>query len=359
MKYFATIILLISSLGFSFGQIVRPQEATSTATGFKSLNEITDAELIPIAVVIPPQADFDFPSIADLLENKISFIVTQNGMTDKTPCPRFMIFPQISIIEKEYTTTAPVKTVLVLQMNLYVADYIDNKKFSSISLKLKGIGNSDEKAYLNALKSVKNSEKIQGFIQEGKLRIIDYYNANCNKLITSANQKAAHKDYSEAFEILYSIPMFSDCYNDAHASILSTYTQYYENQCQTDLLQAKKYWGMLDIENALYHLSYIYPDNDCSADAEIVYEQIKLKTAELEAKYNTEKEELEKVQHEQDLKKWELITKQYELAIQEYQDEKQFRRKLEERAYDLAIERAKTNYQQYQEKQQNSIIIIR
>lgn len=123
MKYY---LLICGCFMYFFvsGQIPIPDNS-SIDRGFKTIDEIKDMKLVPIAVVIPEQTDMNFESVNNLLENKLSFIVNQNGLTDKMQSPRFMIFPQIAIEEKEYTTTAPVKTVLVLNVNLYIADYLD------------------------------------------------------------------------------------------------------------------------------------------------------------------------------------------------------------------------------------------
>lgn len=354
MKNWILLFALFFILLSSFGQIPNPNQQTR---GFKAINKMIDSKLVPISVVIPEQSDFNFSSVNDLLRNKLNIIITRNGITDEVPSPRFMIYPQISVLEREYTTIAPIKTVLVLLVTLFIADYVDNKKYSSVSLQLKGVGNSDEKAYRNALKKIKNTPQIEEFIAKGKSRIIEYYNANCENLLIKANQLANVDNYSEAFWTLYSIPMFSECFQNSQSAIISTYAQYYERKCHSDLALAKKYYGQNDIKNALYYLSFIYPDCCCYAEASEIYNQVVAKAEILRKEYNLEKREWKKMQHEKELKKYELISQQYQTAIQEYKEEKQYQRRITERAYILAIENAKNAALERQ--RQNSILIIR
>lgn len=310
--------------------------------------------LIPIAVVIPELTEFDSESNRQILRNKLNFMVTKNGMGGNLQSPRFMIYPQISVLDKEYTTTAPVKTVLIFELNLFVTDYIDQKKFGSIAIKLKGIGNSDEMALRNALKNFKNSDYIQQFLKQSKDRIIDYYQENCTLIMDEANLCADQKEYAKALELLYNIPQFTSCKSEAIQNARAIYIQFFNNDCQGYLQLAKKQWANYDIGNALDNLSMIYPECSCYEEASMIYQEVKQKVNELSLKAEKEKEEAKKKQYENELKEWEFCTKQYELAIEEYQKNDRYKKEIEERAFQLAIEEAKSNSDKRSTLQQNS-----
>ncbi len=320
---------------------------------------IKNRNKIPVSVIIPQQTDFNNTSINNLLDNKLKMIISHSGLTGSVSSPRFIIYPKITVIEKELTTTPPIKTVLVLETNLFIADYIDNKIFSSITIKMKGVGNTEEKAYRNALKKLRNTEKIQNFIKSGEARINEYYTTNCDKFIRLADNKANQKQYGDAFEILNNIPLHTDCFNKAQNNLYSIYLDYSNFKCQTNLQAAKYFWGKLDIESTLYYLSNIYPENSCYSEAQTIYNEVKQKVRILEQDYKREIELQRKHERERELKQWELTIKQYEYAVQEQKDKKKFRQKILEKSYELAIEEAKMRNRQRQQTQQNSIIIIR
>ena len=153
--------------------------------------------------------------------------------------------------------------------------------------------------------------------------------------------------------------MFSQCFTSAQDLIVKTYLEYSDNKCNENLERAKASFVKLDIEDAMDKLSNIFPGNKCYDEAQILYNEIKLKVTKLEEEAKAIKENDKKQELEKQNKRWELLLKEYDLEIAEYKDDKLFRQKIEEKALELAIERSKTDASFYKEKQNSTILIIK
>ena len=157
-----------------------------------------DAARIKLAAHVPKQIENMPEAARSSLANKLSQIVTQNGLGGKSSNERFIITANINVISKELTPTAPPLQAYILDVTLYIGDGIDGSKFSSISTEVKGIGESETKAYISALKNIKTTDpKYQTFIETGKNKIIEYYNSKCDFIISEAKSLAKQTKYEE------------------------------------------------------------------------------------------------------------------------------------------------------------------
>ena len=53
--------------------------------------------------------------------------------------------------------------------------------FATEAITIKSIGDNETKAYIDALKKIKTSDKsILAFVEKGKSKIIEYYNSKCD-----------------------------------------------------------------------------------------------------------------------------------------------------------------------------------
>jgi hypothetical protein len=143
--------------------------------------------------------------------------------------PRFIITADADIVTKDVTPTAPPKIAVTLGVNFYVADVVEQKIFSSAYLELKGVGTNENKAYIGAIKKIApRNPQLRAFIEQGKVKIIEYYNSQCDNIITDAQAKASMKDFGRAIFTLTSIPdVCKECYDKAMALVPDVYQQVY------------------------------------------------------------------------------------------------------------------------------------
>lgn len=233
-----------------------------------------DLARITLASFVPQQIDQMPEAARSSLANKLSQIVTQNGLGGKASNERFIITANVNIISKELTATAPPLQAYVLDITLYIGDGIAGTKFSSVSTQVKGIGESETKAYISALKNLKTTDpKYQAFIETGKTKIVEYYNSKCDFLINEAKATASQNKFEEAIYKLTEVPeVCKDCYDKCMKEIAVIYQQKIDRDALKIMVEANSLWAAgQDIETAqkvAAMLATIEPSSSSMAFAE-------------------------------------------------------------------------------------------
>ncbi|BAO76878.1 hypothetical protein [Winogradskyella sp. PG-2] len=241
---------------------------------------------ITLGSYIPEQAE-GIPSYAqNMLINKLGRIITENGISDNVYNSRFIITPNITVLSKNITGTAPTMIALSLDLTLYIGDGVAGNLFSSESIQLKGVGTNENKAYMSALKQVKPKNKeIQNFISKGKTKILEYYNANCQLMLNKAQKLESQNAFEEALLVLTHVPEASDCFNSVKSKIKPLYTKAIERDCTTKLNRASAIWAAnQDIKaanKAGYILSTIEPSSSCFGQVKTLYSKISARVKDL------------------------------------------------------------------------------
>ena len=215
-----------------------------------------------------------------LLENKLNALLTQNGVAAMDYMGQFFITVRVTPLNKDILPGPPTKISETMEVTFYIADLYNQVVFSTTSATVKGLGETESKCYLNALKQLKiNTPQMQQFVEEGKTKIIAYYNAQADKMIAQAQALSKMKKYDEALWIISTIPAECDKYNDALKIGVAIYQEYVDHLCDVNLAKARTAWvsdqNALGAEAAGEYLSQIYPDAKCYGDAMKLYSEIK------------------------------------------------------------------------------------
>ena len=235
-----------------------------------------DAARITLATFVPQQIDQMPEAARSSLANKLSQIVTQNGLGGKASNERFIITANINVISKDLTATAPPMQAYVLDLTLYIGDGIDGTKFASVSTQVKGVGESETKAYISALKNLKTNDlNYQSFIETGKTKIVEYYNSKCDFIIKDAKALASQNKYDEAIFKLTGVPeVCKSCYEKCMDSISVIYKAKMERECQANIAKAKTFKAQDNFDAAAEALSTILPDLTCYPEAKALTTEI-------------------------------------------------------------------------------------
>lgn len=227
----------------------------------------------------------------NVLQNKLTSIVTKNGLGSAMG-QRFIITANCNLLTKDITATAPPMHAYTVEVTLYVGDGIEGTLFATYSTTCKGVGETPDKAYLSALKNIKtNNPDIANFLEEGKTRIIEYYNSQCDFIITRAKSQAAMENYDEALYMLATIPdVCKDCFMKAQTELPGLYQSKINKECAMYLNQARSAWlsrgnagNARDAAmEASLLLSQINPNADCYDDALALMKQIGKKMEEID-----------------------------------------------------------------------------
>ncbi|MCD8454581.1 hypothetical protein LNJ08_09250 [Tenacibaculum finnmarkense genomovar ulcerans] len=241
---------------------------------------------ISLAAYIPRQTERIPSSAKRMLLNRLTQIITKNGISNNVYNSRFVLAPSVSILSKDITPTAPPKTALNLNVTLYIGDGISGTLFASQSIELKGVGNNENKAYISAIKrlSPKNPEILE-FIEVGKKKIIEYYNANCSNIIKKAASLEAQNKFEEALVELTNVPVASTCFNKVKSKIKVLYKKVIDRDCKLKLAEATAIWAAnqdIDAANeAGAILSTIEPQGACYGKVKSLYAKIAARVKDL------------------------------------------------------------------------------
>ena len=178
-----------------------------------NMGKSDDAARIALAPVIDDNA---MPASAkSMLESKIRKICTLNGLAGEGSNPMFSIRATVDVLSKDLTATAPPMHALSLTVNMFIVDNATGNVFSQTSVDVKGAGQNESKAYAQAIKSLDPKRgQFKAFVEQGKNKIIEYYNSQCDMIISRANALKAQGRDGDASALLYSVPeVCKECYD--------------------------------------------------------------------------------------------------------------------------------------------------
>lgn len=222
--------------------------------------------LMTLATYVDPSVKENTPDASLVLENKLTQITNTNGMINGYS--RFIITANTTILTKDVIATAPPSYAYTFNITFFIGDGIDGTVFSSYPLTVKGVGNNETKAYINAFKNIDvNSKKINDFITKGKQQIVNYYSNRCNLIIKKARMMENQNLFDEAIYSLTTIPEASSCYEKGLTVANEIYNIKIERECKLKLLEAKNYWNtnptVEGANNVAVILSEIDPRSSC------------------------------------------------------------------------------------------------
>ena len=181
----------------------------------------------------------------EMLKNKLSQLVTQNGISNGALGSRFIITPNINVLTKDILPGLPAMHAMNLEFTFYIGDGIAGRKFASKSIEVRAVGTNETKAYIDGIKNIKpNDPAIAAFLAEGKKKIIDYYTTNCESIVKTAQSAASSGNYEAAIAQLIGVPdACKPCYDKAMAAAEPMYKKYLDQQCSIKLTQARAAWN--------------------------------------------------------------------------------------------------------------------
>tara|TARA_B110000879_G_scaffold29623_1_gene40495 strand:- start:183 stop:1307 length:1125 start_codon:yes stop_codon:yes gene_type:complete len=254
---------------------------TLVSFSIQSQNELgksDDEARIVLSTFIPDDILENAPSARKLFATKLGQIATRNGMGGggASGDNRFIISGDINILTKDITATAPVKYLVTIETTLAVGDGIDGKAFSTEYVEFKGIGNSEDKAFISAIRKINPRHKlIKQVIQQGKEKIIEYYNSRCDFILKEASALADSRKFDEAIFLLNQVPeVTKDCYDKSMDLAVEIIKRKFEFECQSKISEAKALIATGDFSGASQILNFFSQDIDFYSDVEALLKQI-------------------------------------------------------------------------------------
>jgi len=234
---------------------------------------------INLGAHIPKQAE-EIPSGAKrLLLNKLGKIITDNGISDNVKNSRFILVPNVSVLTKNITPTAPPKIAISLEVTFYIGDGIGGNLFASETIMAKGVGTNELKAYTHAIKNIRtNNPLIRDLITSSKNEILTYYEEHCNTISSNASSLEAQGKVGEALFAITNIPASTKCFKKNDQKIRSLYTKAINEACHYNLNAARAIWVANQDLNAAneagFLLASIDPRSSCFSEVRTLYNEI-------------------------------------------------------------------------------------
>lgn len=268
MKY---IIIFLSVFFFITQPIIYSQN---------ELGKTEDLGRISIKTVVPGPEDGLPNSAANYLENKLNQLTASQGLSGGGYYERFILTPVISSTTKEVTSTAPVMYAYNIDLTIYIADVFTKNIFAQETISLKGVGKTEDKAFIQGFKTVNpNNPILIEFVNNGKRKIIEYYNTECDFILSRADMLASQRKYEEAIFLLVTIPeVCKDCFDKSMLKVGEIYQDYIDYLCDVNYASAKSVWianpNSEGANDVIQYLSQILPDAKCYNNAQALSNEI-------------------------------------------------------------------------------------
>lgn len=261
--------------------------ALSTMVGFAQDSSKDEAKIM-LTSYVPPQIEGMPETARQSLANKLTQVVTANGIGGGGFNSRFIITANIVINTKNILPGPPPMHALGLDVTLYIGDGVEGTVFASHTVTVKGVGKNETKAYKAALKNIKTSDPaINSFVNKGKEKIVEYYKNNCDRIIKEAQASADQNNYEEALFKLAAVPSAcGECFDKAMAAAKPIFQKQIDMDCKTKLAEATGVWNaaqdMPAAEKAGAILASINPDAACYGEAKSLSNKIAAKVKQID-----------------------------------------------------------------------------
>ena len=250
------------------------------------------------------------------LETKMTQIAAKNGCA-AIDNSRFIITCTANVLTQDITPTAPPMHAYTLALTFFVGDGVEGRLFASTTIEAKGVGQTPDKAYINALKNIRvNDPAFKSMVDKGKEQIIEYYNTQCDFVITDARTMVKRQEYTAALSLLTSVPTIcEECYKRSLDVTVEVYQAWRDHVCLMALNKAEAAWAKRDADAAAKALEDIPSDGACVEDANKLKKEI---AAKLDAKEREEWEfKMKQYEDKMELKRQEMDLRQQEMDQQQ------------------------------------------
>jgi hypothetical protein len=224
-----------------------------------------DIGKITLSVIMPDNVEGLDASQLSKLETKITQIVSATGMASSGYNNNFVIYPKFSVTETNVVEGGMQNiTVASCDLSLFIKQVDNNMLFATVSKSLKGSGSNKQAALSNAISKIPASDpQFKTFIENGKTKIIQYYESKCPDIIVKADNFVKKQNYEDALGLLQTVPEEVSCHAKIQDKSIEIYKLYQNQQCSKFLQEAKLAMAANNQYDALQILGKIDPGSTC------------------------------------------------------------------------------------------------
>lgn len=234
-------------------------------------------------------------NVSEIIENRLRSIISANGFTSGTNT-RFVLAARFNVLDKQIVPGPPTKIVTVLEVTLAVGDGFSNTCFESRSFEIKGLGETEERAIISALKGLKTKNAAIGeLVKVATERIREYYETNGAAIISQAKALITAQDYCKAISILSEIPMECSHYPTAVQMISDAYQKEIDSEAATILMEAEAAWAANQTEEVgeriIALVTQIDPNSSSYPKAQVLVKKVGARIQKLQERAQRMEEE--------------------------------------------------------------------
>tara|TARA_B110000114_G_scaffold45854_1_gene48536 strand:- start:582 stop:1577 length:996 start_codon:yes stop_codon:yes gene_type:complete len=275
-----------------------------------------------------PQLEGIAESGVKLLKDRLNAAITKIGFGGEGSNPRFIIGPSINIVSQNVTSTAPTKYANTYEINFMVVDVISETVFNNYTSEFKGVGDSPEKAFISGIRNVDfKNQQFMDFLLTSEKKIVEYFENNCESLLSEADTEAGMRNFDNAFAILKSVPTESKkCFSEIQTKKLEYFQASLNVACNELLLKMKSELGKFNDPSAsgfnseaMNYYSMIDSKSECYAEAQTEYKKY---TSNLKPEAKRD---------------WQKKMKEYNDQIAMVKADKEFEREGAQQAFDFKV----------------------
>ena len=242
-----------------------------------------DVGKITLGVDVPSQINGLDDIQTGKIKTKLQQICTKNGIVSSWSANSFVVCPSFYIYQFE-TVEGGMQNIYVVKAELtLIITQSDGTIVNSTSKILKGSGNTKEKALNDCIANIPVAdEAFQTFLNEGKKKIIDYYQARCSDIMFKAKNYAKQEQYETAIAILMLVPEEVSCYESITTLTEEIYGAYQNKLCAQLTSAANAAIAIQDYYAAAEYLTQINPNSSCYSFAVNTFKKVEEKVSALE-----------------------------------------------------------------------------
>lgn len=246
-----------------------------------SVPSVIAAECEVNVMTLPVEQVNSIPDeINEQLMTRLTRALTNTGIAAGPDFCQFFVTGKFTDYYKDVVPGPPKGFVMHTQLTLYVGDLINQSVYSTCSFELRGVGASEQRAYINALSTLNGrNREFSQFVESAKDKIVSYYDKNYPAILAKADRAASMRNYEEALMYATSIPECSKGFGDAVEKTLAIYQMYIDYEGQMLLTAAQGAWAAdPDRKGAVAAYGYlrqIDPAASCFGEAQKLMNEIK------------------------------------------------------------------------------------
>lgn len=178
------------------------------------------------------------------LYSKITQLINQTGIAE-VGYSNFLVIPKFDILSTS-VDQAGISSVHLAECELFISvsrrAYANEgaASYASFTKKIVGSGLSKDEAISNAISSISPTDNaIVSFFNKAKIKINEYFQANCKDVIAEAEQAYNLNSYAKSIALYFSVPSNAPCYPAARKASIKVYGKFMEDECRKYLVELK------------------------------------------------------------------------------------------------------------------------